>query len=67
MSKPFKPFVTIPSASAPSGPQPFQAVAAHEPHASAQPTITLKRDGDQITHIMVQCACGQTIELTCQY
>jgi hypothetical protein len=33
----------------------------------AQPVITLKKEGDRITQIRVQCVCGQIIELACDY
>ncbi len=32
-----------------------------------KPVVTLQRDGDRVTHIRVQCACGQVIELECAY
>ena len=32
-----------------------------------QPTITFQREGDRVTRISVQCGCGQTIELQCEY
>ncbi len=32
-----------------------------------QPAITLKRDGDTVTSIRVQCGCGHVIELNCVY
>lgn len=32
-----------------------------------QPAITLKRDGDTVTSIRVQCGCGRVIELNCVY
>ena len=35
--------------------------------AAGQPTLTLQRDGDKITGIRVECACGQVIELACSY
>jgi hypothetical protein len=38
----------------------------HGPH-SGRPTITLERDGDRVTGIRVECACGQVIELACRY
>lgn len=34
---------------------------------NCEPRVTLQRDGDRITHIHVQCACGQTLELACVY
>jgi hypothetical protein len=33
----------------------------------AQPVVTLKKDGDRVTHIHIQCACGQVVELECAY
>jgi hypothetical protein len=32
-----------------------------------QPTITYQREGDRITRISVQCGCGATIDLQCEY
>jgi hypothetical protein len=41
---------------------------AHAANAeTAQPIVTLKRDGDRVTHIHIQCACGQVVELECAY
>jgi hypothetical protein len=34
------------------------------PHS---PTVTLQREGDRVTRIQVQCACGEVIELDCEY
>jgi len=33
----------------------------------AEPKITLERQGDVITHIRVECGCGQVVELKCEY
>ena len=33
----------------------------------AQPKVTLRRDGDRITHIQIECGCGQIIDLECSY
>jgi hypothetical protein len=35
--------------------------AAHEPQ------VSLLRDGDRISGIRLQCVCGRTIELACEY
>jgi hypothetical protein len=35
--------------------------------AAGQPTVTFQREGDRVTRISVQCSCGQTIELQCEY
>ena len=32
-----------------------------------EPSVSLQCDGDRITHIRVQCACGQVMELACVY
>ena len=50
--------VAEPSASAPSG---------YTPLGSSQPTVTLRRDGNTVTHISIRCACGELIELACVY
>ena len=34
---------------------------------AAAPVITLKREGDQVTHIAIRCGCGEVIELACVY
>jgi hypothetical protein len=31
------------------------------------PQVTLEKHGDSITHIRIQCGCGQVTELKCQY
>ena len=49
---------------------PFQAAGTSSPmHAShgGQPKVSLVRDGDRITAVRVQCACGEVIELECVY
>ncbi|MDB6039943.1 MAG: hypothetical protein JWM99_3784 [Verrucomicrobiales bacterium] len=37
------------------------------PGKSQTPRITLRREGDRITHIGIECGCGQFIELECSY
>jgi hypothetical protein len=34
---------------------------------SAQPVVTLQRDGERISTIRIECVCGQVIELACSY
>ncbi|MFO1497071.1 MAG: hypothetical protein U1G07_01515 [Verrucomicrobiota bacterium] len=48
---------TKPAASAP---------AAHA-CAGTAPSVALERNGDQISRIRIQCACGHVIELDCVY
>ena len=35
--------------------------------APAAPVVTLRREGDRVTGIRVQCTCGQVIDLECVY
>lgn len=32
-----------------------------------EPKITLEREGDRITHILVQCSCGKVLTVACEY
>lgn len=32
-----------------------------------EPRVTIQRDGDRITHLRIQCSCGQLIDLACVY
>jgi len=32
-----------------------------------EPRVTVQRDGDRVTHLRIQCTCGQIIELACVY
>jgi hypothetical protein len=48
--------------------EPTKTVAEPEtPHVHRDPKITLERQGETITHIRVECGCGQVIELKCEY
>jgi len=29
--------------------------------------VTLKREGDRITHVTIHCTCGQVLHLACTY
>ena len=43
---------------------------AHPPAtrgAAGAPVVTLQREGEKVTGIRVECACGQVIELACAY
>jgi hypothetical protein len=39
--------------------------APHVPHGP--PKVTLERQGEVITHIRIECSCGQVTELKCEY
>ena len=41
------------------------SLAPHVPHG--QPKVTLERQGELITHIRLECPCGQVTELKCEY
>jgi hypothetical protein len=43
------------------------APATAPDHAKSKPVVTLSRDGDVVTHIHIQCACGEVVELECAY
>lgn len=32
-----------------------------------EPRVTVQRDGDRITHLRIQCTCGQIMDLACVY
>jgi hypothetical protein len=41
---------------------------AEAPHiAHGPPKISLERQGDLVTHIRIECSCGQITELKCEY
>jgi hypothetical protein len=56
------PFHPVPLAQMPLVPPPSRNGAA-----PAEPRVTLIRSGDRVTHIRVQCACGEVMELQCAY
>lgn len=59
---PFQPIIP-----AKQKPEPTSAAPtpAHVPHGP--PKVTLERQGDSITHIRIECSCGQVTELKCEY
>jgi hypothetical protein len=46
---------------------PASATSSATTPPCSQPLITLRRDGDVISGIRIQCSCGQVIELDCRY
>jgi len=34
---------------------------------TCEPHISVQRDGDRVTHLRIQCTCGQIIDLACVY
>ena len=55
----------------------FQSLESHRPTAFngtggaekriGEPRVTLQRDGDRVTHLRIQCTCGQVMDLACVY
>jgi hypothetical protein len=78
MTADFVPFVPASTAktSAPFPARPFTpltpkaaSAAAHVESCSrgGEMKVELKRDGERITQIRVQCRCGELIEIDCEY
>jgi hypothetical protein len=38
-----------------------------KPKSLCEPRVTVQRDGQRVTHLHIQCTCGQTIDLACLY
>jgi hypothetical protein len=32
-----------------------------------EPRVSVQRDGDRVTHLRIQCSCGQTLDIACVY
>ena len=32
-----------------------------------EPRVTIQRDGDRVTHLRIQCPCGQIMDPACVY
>jgi len=32
-----------------------------------EPRVSVQRDGDRVTHLRIQCTCGQILDLACVY
>jgi len=50
----------VPNPVAPGG-------CVHPIAGAAKPVVTLKKDGDRVIQIHIQCSCGQVVELDCAY
>lgn len=51
--------------SAPSAPPPVSPPPAAAEAGRREPQVTIERDGDRITRILIRCSCGQLHELLC--
>lgn len=43
------------------------AFAATGEKKIGEPRVSVQRDGDRVTHLRIQCSCGQVIDLACVY
>jgi hypothetical protein len=59
----FKPLASPASASAAA----VASASAAPGNCAAKPTVTLQRKDNVVTSIRVQCACGQVLDINCQY
>ncbi|MDP7009745.1 MAG: hypothetical protein QF685_00050 [Verrucomicrobiota bacterium] len=50
----------------PSETPPLEPVEGEEP-AQTHPELSLEKDGDKVTRIKVDCICGETIVMDCDY
>jgi hypothetical protein len=49
--------------SAPTAP----GAARSEPGACSNPVVTLRRNGETVSGIRIQCGCGQVVDLACVF
>ena len=43
------------------------APAAAEENKTCEPRVSVQRDGGRVTHLRIQCTCGQVMDLACLY
>lgn len=49
---------------------PRSAMASHPAAGEkklAEPRVTVQREGDRVTHLRIQCTCGQIMDIACVY
>ncbi len=49
--------------------EPLRTESAHPSAAKkiCEPRVTVQRDNGRVTHLRVQCTCGQVLDLACNY
>ena len=48
--------------------EPLRSAAFHGAEKKpCEPRVTVQRDGDRVTHLRIQCTCGQIMDLACVY
>jgi hypothetical protein len=63
----FQTRILPPAAAKPFVPVSEAAAAPAAPACAGEPRVSLRREGDRITHIEVHCACGRHLEIECVY
>jgi hypothetical protein len=58
---------TFQNLAAPSAPAPSLSSVTSMDKKLGEPRVTVQRDGDRVTHLRIQCTCGQIMELACVY
>jgi hypothetical protein len=46
---------------------PHNPACSDSPSPKVSPTVTLRRDGDRVTGIRIECSCGQVLDLACEF
>ncbi len=41
--------------------------ATSEEKKICEPRVSVQRDGERVTHLRIQCTCGQVMDLACLY
>lgn len=65
--------VAVQPAKSAAGETAFRSLESARPAPAAvenkpcEPHVSLQRDGNRVTHIRVQCSCGQILDLACLY
>ena len=60
-------FQPLPDCSKVANSQTAGSTASGSELCAEKPTVTAERENGQITHLRIQCGCGQIIELECVY
>lgn len=48
--------------------EPLRAAALNGAETKpCEPRVTVQRDGNRVTHLRIQCTCGQVMDLACVY
>ena len=57
----------IPQAASPAAAFQTLPAAGPAPGKAREPRVTIQREGDRVTGLRVQCACGQVLDLSFVY